>query len=332
MNIPTEPPVLTSKAARHILVLGGTGFVGRSVCERLVERSGGGNARVLVPSRRPQRAQHLRTLPTVELLQADVHDEAVLRQLLVGCDAVINLVAILHGSEADFTRAHVELPRKLVAACQAAGVRRVVHVSALGAAVHAPSRYLRSKAAGEAVLATSGLDVTVLRPSVIFGEHDQFINLFAAMQTVTPVVPLAGASAQFQPVWVEDVASAIVAALDQPASIGQTLECGGPTVYTLAQLVRFAGRCTGRERLVIALPEAVARLQAGLMELLPGTPLMSRDNVDSMRVPNVLGAQRPTLESLGIEPRSLEVVMTPLLQDRIGCARLDKLRAHAHGG
>jgi NADH dehydrogenase len=152
------------------------------------------------------------------------------------------------------------------------------------------------------------------------------------MQKVTPVVPLAGASAQFQPVWVEDVASAIVAALDQPASIGQTLECGGPTVYTLEQLVRFAGRCTGRERLVIALPEAIARLQAGLMELLPGTPLMSRDNVDSMRVPNVLGGQRPTLASLGIEPHALEAVMTPLLQERTGCARLDALRAHAHGG
>ncbi len=332
MNTPTESPVLAPNAPRHILVLGGTGFVGRSVCERLVERSGGGDARILVPSRRPQRAQHLRTLPTVEVLQADVHDEAVLRRLVAGCDAVINLVAILHGSEADFERTHVELPRKLVAACQAAGVRRVVHVSALGAAINAPSRYLRSKAAGEVVLETSGLDVTVLRPSVIFGEHDRFINLFATMQRVTPVVPLAGAAAQFQPVWVEDVASAIVAALDQPGSIGQTLECGGPTVYTLEQLVRFAGRCTGRERLVIALPEAVARLQAGLMELLPGTPLMSRDNVDSMRVPNVLGDQRARLASLGIEPRSLEAVMTPLLQERTGCARLDALRAHAHGG
>ncbi len=332
MNTSIETSTLSPAAARHILVLGGTGFVGRSVCERLVERSGGGDGRIVVPSRRPQRAQHLRTLPTVELLQADVHDEAVLRRLVTGCDAVINLVAILHGSEADFERTHVELPRKLVAACQAAGVQRVVHVSALGASVNAPSRYLRSKAAGEAVLETSGLDVTVLRPSVIFGEHDQFINLFAAMQKLTPVVPLAGASAQFQPVWVDDVASAIVAALDQPESIGQTIECGGPAVYTLEQLVRFAGRCTGRERLVIGLPEGIARLQAGLMELLPGTPLMSRDNVDSMRVPNVLGGQRPTLAALGIEPQSLEAVMTPLLQDRTGCARLDKLRAHAHGG
>jgi len=240
-------------------------------------------------------------------------------------------VAILHGSEADFERAHVALPHKLVAVCKGRGVRRVVHVSALGVAADAPSRYLRSKAAGEAVLAAGGLELTVLRPSVIFGENDKFINLFAAMQKLAPVVPLGGASARFQPVWVEDVATAIVAALDQPASIGQTIECGGPTVYTLAELVRFAGRASGHPRPVIPLPDAIARLQAGLLELLPGTPLMSRDNVDSMQVPNVLGGTLPGLGALGIEPRSLEAVMTPVLQGRSGCARLEALRARAHG-
>ena len=315
----------------RILVLGGTGFVGSSVCEKLVERSNGAGGRILVPSRRPHRAQHLRTLPTVELVAADVNDAATLERLVSGCDAVINLVAILHGSQAEFERAHVALPHKLVAVCKARGVRRVVHVSALGVSANAPSRYLRSKAAGEAVLAASGLDVTVLRPSVIFGEHDKFINLFALMQTVAPFVPLAGATARFQPVWVDDVAAAIVAALDQGDSIGQTIECGGPTVYALADLVRFAGRATGHPRPVIALPDAIARLQAGLMEMLPGTPLMSRDNVDSMQVPNVLGGTLPGLGALGIEPRSLESEMTPVLQGRAGCARLDMLRARAHG-
>jgi NADH dehydrogenase len=313
------------------LVLGGSGFVGRSVCEKLVERSNGAGGRILVPSRRPQRAQHLRTLPTVELVAANVNDAVTLEQLVSGCDAVINLVAILHGSEADFERAHVALPHKLVAVCKARGVRRVVHVSALGVSANAPSRYLRSKAAGEAVLAASGLDVTVLRPSVIFGENDKFINLFALMQSVVPFVPLASATATFQPVWVDDVAAAIVAALDQSSSIGQTIECAGPTVYTLADLVRFAGRASGHPRPVIGLPDAIARLQAGLMELLPGTPLMSRDNVDSMQVPNVLGGTLPGLGALGIEPRSLEAVMTPVLQGRAGCARLDTLRARAHG-
>jgi NADH dehydrogenase len=312
------------------LVLGGSGFVGRSVCEKLVERCNGAGGRIVVPSRRPQRAQHLRTLPTVELVAANVNDAGTLERLVSGCEAVINLVAILHGSQAEFERAHVALPHKLVAVCKARGVRRVVHVSALGVSANAPSRYLRSKAAGEAVLAASGLDVTVLRPSVIFGENDKFINLFAGMQSVLPFVPLAGATATFQPVWVDDVAAAIVAALDRPDSIGQTIECAGPTVYTLADLVRFAGRASGHPRPVIGLPDAIARLQAGLMELLPGTPLMSRDNVDSMQVPNVLGGTLPVLSALGIEPRSLEAVMTPVLQGRAGCARLDALRARAH--
>lgn len=314
----------------NVLILGGTGFVGRSVCEKLVERSGGADGRITVPSRRPQRAQHLRTLPTVELIQSDVHDAAALRRLLVDCDVVINLIAILHGGEADFQRVHVELPRKLVAACQSSGVKRVVHVSALGAAADAPSKYLRSKAAGEAVLRAAGLDLTVLRPSVIFGEHDRFLNLFASLQAVAPVMPLAGAAARFQPVWVEDVAAAIVASIDDRSSIGQTVECGGPTVYTLEQLVRFAGRCAGHERPVIALPDAIARLQAVVMGWLPGEPLMSGDNLDSMRVPNVLSGDSPGLEALGIEPASMEAVMTPLLAGRAGVARLEQLRASAH--
>lgn len=313
----------------NVVVLGGSGFVGRSVCEKLVERTGGGGGRIVVPSRRPERALHLRTLPTVELVQADVHSEAELAGLLAGCDAVINLVAILHGSAAEFQRAHVDLPRRLVAACEARGVKRVVHVSALGAAADAPSHYLRSKAAGEAVWRASGLAVTLLRPSVIFGEHDQFLNLFASLQALAPVMPLAGAAARFQPVWVEDVAAAIVAALDEPTSIGQTIECGGPVAYTLEQLVRFAGRCAGHERPVIPLPESIARLQATVMGWLPGAPLMSADNLDSMRLPNVLSGDFPGLEAFGIQPAAMEGVMAPLLQRRAGAARLNVLRARS---
>lgn len=326
---PSQPEV--KQAVSNILVLGGSGFVGRSVCEKLVERSGGAGGRIVVPSRRPQRAQHLRTLPTVELFQADVQSEVELVRLLAGCDAVINLIAILHGSPAEFQRAHVDLPRQLVAACQVSGVKRIVHVSALGASANAPSHYLRSKAAGEAVLRAEGLDLTLLRPSVIFGEHDQFLNLFARLQAVAPVMPLAGATARFQPVWVEDVAAAIVSALDEPTSIGQTVECGGPTIYTLEQLVRFAGRCGGCERPVIPLPDGVARLQATVMGWLPGAPLMSADNLDSMRVPNVLSGDLPGLEAFGIQPAAMEGVMAPVLQHRAGAARLDSLRAGAHG-
>ncbi|MEO8155118.1 MAG: NAD(P)H-binding protein, partial [Rhizobacter sp.] len=165
-----------------ILVLGGTGFVGRTVCEMLVERARGGDGRITVPSRQPQRAKAIQLLPTVEVVSADVHDEAQLARLVAGRDAVINLVAILHGSEAAFQRVHVELPRKLARVCAATGVKRVVHVSALGATENAPSRYLRSKAQGEAALRGASLDLTLLRPSVIFGADDRFINLFAKLQ------------------------------------------------------------------------------------------------------------------------------------------------------
>jgi NADH dehydrogenase len=243
---------------RHIAVTGGTGFVGQAVCEQLVERSGGAGGRIVVPTRRIRRGQAVQSLPTVERVQADVHDERALARVLAGCDAVVHLVAILHGSEADFQRVHVELPRKLVAACRAAGVRRIVHVSALGVAPDAPSRYLRSKAAGERVLLESGLDVTVLRPSVIFGARDRFLNLFAQLQALAPFMPLGGADARFQPVWVEDVAAAAVRCLDRPQTIGQTIECAGPDVLTLAQLVRLAGRLAGCERPVLPLPEAIA--------------------------------------------------------------------------
>jgi uncharacterized protein YbjT (DUF2867 family) len=317
---------------RNILVLGGSGFVGRSVCERLVERSGGAGGRIVVPSRRPARAKHIQLLPTVQVVETDVFDGRQLAQLLAGCDAVINLVAILHGNEAAFQRAHVELPRTLASACLAADVRRVLHVSALGAEASAPSRYQRSKAAGERVLDTAGLALTVLRPSVIFGEHDRFMNLFAALQAVFPVMPLAGAQARFQPVWVEDVAAAIVHCLDDAASIGQTFECSGPQTFTLKELVQLAGRWSGHERPVIGLSTALGRLQAAAMEMLPGAPLMSRDNIDSMSVDNVASGQLPGLDKLGITPAALDSVMRLVLGGREGPARLEPLRARAGRG
>jgi NADH dehydrogenase len=313
----------------NILVLGGSGFVGRSLCEQLVERSGGAGGRIAVPSRRPARAKHIQLLPTVQVVPADVFDERQLAHLVAGCDAVVNLVAILHGSEAEFQRAHVELPRKLAAACAAAGVRRLVHVSALGASASAPSRYQRSKAAGETLLAAAGLDLTVLRPSVIFGEHDSFLNLFASLQAVFPVMPLAGADARFQPVWVEDVAAAIVKCLDDDTSIGQTIECTGPRVYTLKRLVQLAGLWSHHVRPVIGLPAALGRLQAAAMELLPGVPLMSRDNIDSMQVDNIATGQLPGLERLGITPAALESVMPVVLGRADGPARLEPWRARA---
>lgn len=304
----------------NILVLGGSGFVGRHVCEKLV-RAG---HRVTVPTRRTVNASAIQHLPGLTVLQANVHDGDALKGLLPGHHAVVNLVAILHGDEAAFDRTHVTLPATLADACRASGVRRLVHISALGADVQGPSRYQRSKAQGEAVLRSSGLDLTLLRPSVIFGAGDRFLNLFARLQAVFPVMPLAGASTRFQPVWVEDVAEAVVRCLggDAPArkSIGQTIECAGPDVLTLAELVQLAGRHGSRQRPVLPLPRAIGRWQALAMECLPGEPLMSRDNLDSMQVDNVASGQLPGLDSLGIVPASVHAV-TPTYLGRRGGRR-----------
>ena len=315
-----------------LLVLGATGFVGSSVCEKLVERSGGGDARIRIATRHFTRARHLQLLPTVEVAVGDVHDDATLDWMLRDTDAVINLVAILHGSEAEFERVHSRLPQRLGAACRRAGVRRVVHVSALGVATDAPSRYLRSKARGEAALRAAGLDLTIVRPSVIFGERDRFLNTFAMLQAFAPVVPLASASARFQPVWVEDVAEAITHCLDDASTVGMTIECAGPRVYTLRELVEAAGRWSGARRPVLPLPGALGRVQAALLEFLPGRTLMSRDNVDSMKTANVASGKLPGLERLGIEPTPLETIAPRYLGHASGEARLEAWRARARRG
>lgn len=316
---------------KPVLVLGGSGFVGRTLCEQLIA-DGDGAARITVPSRRPARAKALSMLPGLELLPAKTYDEPELVRLLRGKHAVVNLIATLHGSEAAFREVHVELPRRLARACAIAGVRRVVHVSSLGAAPDAPSRYQRSKAEGEAVLRAARLDLTVLRPSVIFGAQDQFLNLFARLQALLPVMPLACADARFQPVWVNDVAQAIVRVLNSPQTIGASYEAVGPKTYTLKELVQYAGAWSGHRRPVLPLPTLLGRLQAGLLELLPGEPMMSRDNLDSMAVPNVATGQLPGLDGLGIRPTALEAVMPEVLSRRGNPARLDGWRREARRG
>ena len=308
---------------KSILVLGGTGFVGRHVCEKL-QREGWA---ITVPTRRARNAQSVQHLPRLTVIEANAHEEATLARLLPGHDAVVNLIAILHGTETAFERVHVELPQKLARACVATGVTRLVHISALGVALDSPSRYQRSKARGEAALRTAALDLTVLRPSVIFGAGDRFLNLFAQLQSIFPVVPLAGAQARFQPVWVEDVAHAVVASLQQNSSIGQTYECAGPEVLTLADLVRIAGRYGSSQRPILPLPMALGRLQAMLMELAPGEPLMSRDNLAAMSVDNVASGQWPDLKALGIHPASVHTVAPTYLGTQGGRSSLLKARS-----
>ncbi|GAA6143151.1 complex I NDUFA9 subunit family protein [Hydrogenophaga sp. 5NK40-0174] len=297
------------KPNRSALVMGGTGFVGRHVCEKLCREGW----HVTVPTRRVAQARHIQHLPGLTTLEADVHDAATLEQLVRGHDAVIQLIAILHGSEPAFEKVHVALPGKLAQACQATGVRRVIHVSALGVSPEGPALYQKTKARGESALAEAGLDLTVLRPSVIFGAEDSFLNLFAAMQKWLPFVPLASAQARFQPVWVEDVASAAVAALQQPSTIGKVYECAGPDDMSLAEIVRFAGAASGHRRPVFGIPAFAGRMQAWVMEQLPGTPLMSRDNLDAMKRPNVATGEHPGLLALGIVPASIRALATSYL-------------------
>jgi NADH dehydrogenase len=216
---------------------------------------------------------------------------------------------VLHGDAARFDRVHVALPRTLAAAAHAAGIRRVVHVSALGVAADAPSNYLRSKAAGEGVWRQAeqnhGFDVRILRPSVIFGEQDRFTNLFAQLLGLFPLMPLAGTGPRFQPVWVGDVAQALVELIRRDDLAGATVEAAGPEVLTLGQIVQRVGAMSGHPRPVLPLPEWAGMLQAAGMALLPGEPPMSRDNLLSMRVPNVASSTLPGLAALGITPQPL---------------------------
>jgi NADH dehydrogenase len=278
----------------NVLVIGGTGFLGSAVVRELARRTAGADSCFTLPTRRRERAKHLFVLPTARVVDADVHDPATLMRLMDGQDAVINLVGILKGGEGrpygeGFARAHVELPQKIAAAAKATGVRRVVHVSALKAAADAPSGYLRSKAAGEAALKGAGLDLTIFRPSVIFGEGDSFLTLFAQLAKIAPLFPLAGANARFQPVWVEDVVAAVADSLRRADSFGATYDLCGPTQYSLRQLVGYAAAVSGHPRAIIGLPDAVAWLQAWAMEFIPNGP-MTRDNIRSMRVASVCDA------------------------------------------
>ena len=293
---------------KKILVLGGTGFVGRHVCEKLAQLQ----IHVTVATRRRESARHLQILPLVDVIEISSLDSAHLTPLLQGHDAVVSLIAILHGTEQAFEKTHVQIPKQLVEACKASGVKRVVHISALGASADSASMYQRSKARGEAVLLNAGLDVTLLRPSVIFGAEDKFLNTFAQLQQMLPVIPLASSQARFQPVWVEDVASAVVHCLLDTSTIGKTFEACGPDVFTLQQLVELAGRYAGvnegKGRPVIGMPAPLARLQARLMELAPGEPMMSRDNLDAMKTDNVASGHAPGLQALGITPAALAAI------------------------
>jgi len=275
-----------------ILLIGGNGFVGRVLAAQL--QAAGYS--VLLPTSHLAAGRELRMLPKVYLEDADVHDFDELQSLCARIHdngAVINLVGVLHDKPATpygkvFKAAHVDLPKNIITAMQMHGLKRYLHMSALGADSHGPSMYQRSKGDGEAAVKASSLDWTIFRPSVIFGTQDQFINLFSKLAKLFPVMPLANHQAKFQPVSVDDVASAFVMTLKMPQTIHESYDLVGPMVYTMKEIVEFAARKVKTSCAIIPVPAFIGYLQALAFEFLPVPTLMSRDNIASMQLPNVL--------------------------------------------
>jgi NADH dehydrogenase len=293
----------------RIAVLGGTGFVGHSLCERLV--MAGHEVRIL--TRHRERHRDLLVLPTVQVIEADVHNPAVLKREFQGQDVVVNLVGILNESGRDgkgFERAHAELAAKVVQACRQNGVTRLLHMSALHASPDGPSHYLRSKGRGEQIVQaaeSNTLHVTSFRPSVIFGPRDSFTNRFAGLLRQVPFVfPLACPNARLQPVFVEDVVQAFVLALDRQATFGQRYNLCGPQVYSLREIVTWLARQLGLKRRILPLNNSLSMLQAAVLQFAPGKPF-TLDNYRSLQLANVCEASFPAI--FGITPSRFEDVV-----------------------
>lgn len=315
---------------KKVLLLGGSGFLGTYIANRLSQRG----IEVTIPTRRRERTKALIIQPNIDMPEVNIHCEKTLASLMQGKDAVINLVGILHSRDVqfpyspDFGNAHVELPKKIIAACKASGVRRLVHMSALKADPKAPSEYLASKGDGEAVVlgAKNDLDVTVFRPSVIFGLGDSFLSTFASVLKKAPIFPLGFGHARFQPVWAADVADAFVDSLGNEATFGQAYDLVGPKVYTLRELVDYTAELTRSTAKIIALSEGWAYLQAGLMWLAP-QPLLSPDNLRSMQVDSVCDSScNPPADW---KPTALEAIAPTYIAQNTPKGKLDSFRFRA---
>jgi len=313
---------------KSIAVLGGTGFLGTRLVARLIKDG----HRVTVLSRDREQHKHLLVLPGLWLENCDVYQEAQLSERLRGKDVVINLIGILNErgfGGAGFRRAHTELTRGLLLAARSAGVTRLLQVSALRAAVDAPSYYLRSKGEAEKLIrdGSGPLDWTILEPSVMFGPGDSFLNRFAALLAAVPwVLPVARPNARFQPVLVDDVVEALRRCLHGGATSRQTYQLGGPQVYSLREIIGLVARLTGRRRWVLGLPDFAGRLQALVMDFVPGRPFSS-DNYRSLSIDSVCSEDGFAL--LGIKPQSMPASARQYLGALEDNARLSHNRASA---
>jgi uncharacterized protein YbjT (DUF2867 family) len=314
--------------AQSIVVLGGTGFLGTRLVARLIKDG----RRVTVLSRDREQHKHLLVLPGLTLENCDVYAEAQLSEYFRGKDVVINLIGILNErgfSGAGFRRAHTELTRGVLQASRSAGVTRLLQVSALKAAVDAPSYYLRSKGDAEQLIreSSTALDWTIFQPSVMFGPGDSFLNRFAGLLAVSPwVFPLAKPNARFQPVLVDDVIEAILRCLHGGASSRQTYELGGPQIYSLREIVGLVAKLTAKRRWIVGLPDPVARLQAFAMDFVPGRPFSS-DNYRSLTIDSVCAADG--FAKLGIKAQSMVASARQYLGAHEDNARLSHNRASA---
>ena len=309
----------------RIVLLGSTGFLGRRLLPEL--SAAGHSCKVL--SRYLPACRELAVIPGVEVRQANIYDDDQLKIHFEGADAVINMVGILNESGRKgkgFNRAHVELVEKIIGACRASGLRRLVHVSALNAG-KGSSHYLASKGqAEELIRAADDLDSTIVQPSVIFGDGDSFFNRFAGLLKLAPVLPLACPEAKMQPVWVGDVTAAMTLALADPDTFGQTLIMVGPGAYSLRELVEFTATAAGLKRKIIGLPDSLSRLQGRLMDFVPGKPFSS-DNYRSLQVDNT--SVENSLSRFRIRPRSLESIVPGYLAGSPHQRHLDDYRKRA---
>jgi NADH dehydrogenase len=309
-----------------ICILGGTGFIGTRLVARLI----GEGHRVTVLSRDREQHKHLRVLAGLTLENCNVYDPAALAERFRGHSVVINLVGILNErgfGGGGFRRTHTELTRGALQAARSAGVTRFLQMSSLGASKTAPSYYLRSKGEAELLIASDAgsVDWTIFKPSVIFGPGDSFLNRFAALLGALPFVfPLAKPNALMQPVFVDDVVAAFVHCLHGGACSRQKYELGGPQRYTLREIVAFVAKITRRRRLIIGLPDFLARLQALVMDFVPGRPFSS-DNYRSLTVDSV--CSEDGFARLGIKPQSMTGAARLYLGRDEDNARLSRDRA-----
>jgi uncharacterized protein YbjT (DUF2867 family) len=312
---------------RLFTIFGGTGFIGRYVVSRLADRG----ARLRVISRSPgTHGHHLQPLGRVDQIvvqSADLGSEAGLRRAVVAAAGVVNLIGILHETgRQQFAEIQGALPGRIAAAARAEGVARMVQISAIGANAGSASAYARSKAEGERRALEEFPDATILRPSIVIGPEDRFFNRFAALARLLPALPLiGGGQTRFQPVYVGDVAQAVVAVLEREDCRGQVYELGGPQTYTFAELMHYMLKIVGRRRLLPSVPFGLAKLQARFLELLPEPPL-TRDQVELLKVDNVVSPGMPGLQALGVAPTPIELIVPQYLaRYRAAPARMARL-------